>query len=259
MTTKAELFLTALLALPVTLPATEAVQNVDASYAGFAYQEVGFLFKPATNITINSLGFASTASTNLTESVSYVVQVLNAAGDPLTSVTLTVTNTLSSQFRYTSISPLNLGSGSTNYLTCYDANQFASNAIKFWVGSIITEEEPGGGTFDVAADIEYLGATTSTNLYGGTNAPKFLFVGPNFDFTVTPAALQPSELTISLTSSNTVKLSWPATDTLGQLQTAPDFNIPMSNVTTIPVIMGSSRVVELPPADSQRYFRLRYP
>ncbi len=87
-----------------------------------------------------------------------------------------------------------------------------------------------------------------------------LFVGPSFQFAASAVvAVQPSSLAINLTLTNTVLLTWPAADTLGQLQTAPDLNTAMTNVPTASVVIGTNQVVELPATQAHTFFRLVYP
>jgi len=248
------LLLTVLLTETTTVRATEALQNVDPplDYGAISFDETGFSFRPATNITIEALGFAFSTQPL---PASYVVRLLNHTGEVLTSAILSTSNAPGVQFVYTNIPPLSLAAGSTNFLTCYDAAVFATNGSYSWSGRFVNESDSEGGSFDVAPQLNYLSAILGTNSPSGTNNPSLLFVGPNFQFTV----LETSRLTIALTLSNTALVSWPATDTLGQLQTAPDLATTMTNVTAVPTVVGPNKVVEWPITDTQAFFRLNYP
>jgi len=250
----APILLAVFLTATAVVRATEALQNVDPTLSAGAVitDEVGFSFRPAANVTINALGYTFDVASL---PASYVVQVLDQAGGILASATLSTSNAPGSQFIYTNIPPLSLAVGSTNYLTAYDAAYLDVTGMKSWTGYVINEIGDLGGTFDVASGLDYLGATIGTALYGDTNASSLLFVGPNFQFTV----LETSRLSITLTSSNTALVSWPATDTLGQLQCTPDLATTMTNVTTVPTVVGPNKVVEWPSMDAQTFFQLKYP
>ncbi len=232
--------------------AVEALQNVEAAaYAAIVENEAGFTFQPASNIVVTSLGYTFGNSVD----GSYVVQMVGPGGAVLASALVSASGAPGNQFIYAVIPPLQLSAGSTTYVTGYDAERFATNGTKFWSGNAIDESQPNGGSFGVAPELVYLGATDGTNLIAG---PEFLLVGPGFEFTPIPAVV-PSELSIIRTLSNTVVVSWPVTDPSGQLQTAPDLATAMTDVTATPVIVGGSKTVELPILDAQAYFRLRYP
>lgn len=253
---KLKLTLAALALLGFTARATEAVQNIlPLNLGGFIFQETGYSFKPNTNCTVTSLGFRFDASTN---SAAYVVRLLDAGSNQLATATLHAGPSAAVQLLYTNIAPVPLVAGATNFLVCYDAVYYASNTAKLWTGPVIDSRVPSTGSFGVAPEIQYLGACTNTALYGGTNAPFYLFTGPNLQFTTAPVVIQPSTLTLTLVNSNTVALSWPATDTLGQLQSAPALTAAMADVTNAPAVVGSNRVVQLPLVPPRAFFRLRY-
>jgi len=250
----APILLAVLLTGSATLCATEALQNVDppVDYVAISFDETGFSFRPTTNITIEALGFAFTTQPL---PASYVVRVLNHAGAQLAVATLSTSNAPGAGFIYTNIPPLALAAGSTNFLTCYNELDFLSIGTKSWTGRYVNESDADGGSFDVASELDYITATIGTAPPFGSNDSSLLFVGPTFQFTV----LQTSRMHIALTSSNTALVSWPATDTLGQLQTAPDLATTMTNVPAVPTVVGPSKVVEWPTTDTQAFFRLKYP
>lgn len=254
MKTKFALTLGIILSFTTALRAIEALQEVEPLYsAAYVNAETGFCFKPVTNFTVTSLGFRFGSNTN----DSYVVKLVDAEGMQLASVTLNAAAAPITQLVYKNIPALELAAGSTNYLLCYDAVYYASNGVKRWANSLISADDPSSGSFTVAAEILYLGACLSTNLVDPTNAANFLYVGPNFQFTTEPV-VEPSYLLISLTSSNSVQLIWPASDTLGQLESATNLTSAMTVVTNERVVVGTSNVVELPLVPPQAYFRLRY-
>jgi hypothetical protein len=248
-------FLAAWLAVPLALFATDAIQNVQPqNYAGLNPIESGFSFQPTTNFTVTALGYRFKPST---DSSSYVVSLLDSSGTAIATATLNAPAATTNQLVYTNIGPVQLTGGSTNYLLAYDGFYFASNAVKQWDGYVIDSRVGESGSFSVAPEVEYLGATSGTNAFQGTNAPYYLLVGPNFQFT-SGMAVQPSSLLISLTSSNTVQLIWPASDVAGQLQAAAALGVVMTNVLETPVVVGSSNVVELPVVPPGAFFRLAY-
>jgi len=235
--------------------ATEALQDIQSyGYIGVNDEETGFGFVTETNFTVTRLGFQFDSSES---DSSYVVRLVDGDGGQLAAVTVNAPAAPTNQLVYAAITPVELASGSTNFLLCYDAYYFASNAVKHWDNPLILVDDPGSGSFNVAAEIIYLGASLSTNLIDPTNAANFLYVGPNFEFTTEPV-VNPSSLTISLTSSNTVQLIWPAADTVGQLQSSTNLLATMTDVTNAPVVVGTSNVVELPLTPPEAYFRLKY-
>jgi len=233
--------------------ATEALQDIKTySQTGLQYDEVGFSFLTATNITVTNLGYRFKSNAIAS---SYVVRLLDANGGQLAAATLNAPAGNTNQLVYTNIDSVALVAGSTNYLVAYDALEFATNnGTKFWENYIIDVGDSNSGSFTVASALVYLGATLSTNLLAGSNSTNYLFVGPNFKFTT---ELVVSYLTIRLTPSNTVQLLWPESDTVGQLQTAPDLSQAMTNVANPPVIVGTNKVVELP-LHTNALFRLDY-
>lgn len=244
----------ALSGFPTAMRAEKAIQDIQPqNLAGTLNAEVGFSFQPVTNVTVTALEYRFLASAT---NASYVVRLINSGGSNLVSVTLNAA-TATNQVAYTNISPLLLAAGSTNYLLSYDAQNYATNGTKVWNGSVIDSADSGTGSFAVAPEINYLGASTNGLLYEGTNAYRFLFVGPNFQFTA-GTVIQPSSLTILLTPSNSVQLLWPAADTLGQLQSTPQLGVSMADVTNTPVVVGPNNVVELPRVATNAFFRLRY-
>jgi hypothetical protein len=248
-------FLAAWLAMPLALFATDAIQNIQPlSYVGFNPIESGFSFQPATNFTVTALGYRFTSSANAS---SYVVRLLDSNGIAVATATLNAPAAATNQLVYTNISPVQLAGGSTNYLLAYNQFYFASNAVQQWDGHVIDSRVAESGSFSVAPEVGYLGATSGTNAYLGTNAPYYLLVGPNFQFT-SGAVVQPSTLLISLISSNTVQLVWPASDVLGQLQATAALGVAMTNVSQVPMVVGSSNVVELPVVPPGAFFRLAY-
>jgi hypothetical protein len=247
------LLLSAGLALPLSLPAGEALQNVTAFDAGFFYDQAGFSFRPVTNLIVTALGYGFAAGTT---NASYTVELFDGSWLLLASATLSVSGSAPSQFLYANIAPQRLPAGATEFLVCHDAEVFAGDGTRFWSGNYVIKETRG--SFDVAPEIQYQGATLGTNLYGGTNAPLVLWVGPNLKF-VTPEEIVPSALRIALTESNTVRVSWNVDDLLGELHTAPELTVAMTNVPTPPVVEGTNKVVELPATGQQAYFRLVYP
>jgi hypothetical protein len=248
-------FLAAWLALPLALFATDAIQNVQPQNSvGLIPNESGFSFLPATNFTVTALGYQFKPLPNAS---SYVVRLLGSNGTVVATATLNAPASATNQLIYTNISPVQLTGGTTNYLLAYDAFYFASNTVQQWEGFFIDSRDALSGSFSVAPELGYLGATSGTNLLYGTNAPYYLLVGPNFQFT-TGTVVQPSTLLISLTSSNTVQLIWPASDVLGQLQTAAALGVAMTNVLQTPVTAGGSNVVELPVVPPGAFFRLAY-
>jgi hypothetical protein len=255
MNRKLSYLLAAWLAMPVALWATDAVQNVQPqSYAGLNPDESGFSFQPLTNFTVTSLGYWFKPSDAPS---SYVVRLLDSNGTAVATATLNAPAAATNQLIYTNIAPVALTGGSINRLLAYDALFFAANALKQWDGYVIDSRVPESGSFSVAPEVGYLGARSGTNAFQGTNAPYYLLVGPNFQFTTGPV-VQPSTLLISLTTSNTVRLIWPAADTLGQLQTATTLGVAMTNVPQNPVVVGTSNVVELPVVPPTAFFRLAY-
>lgn len=248
-------FLAAWLIVPLSLFATDAIQNVQPqNYAGLLANESGFSFRPTTNFTATALGYLFKPSAN---PASYFVRLIGSNGTTVASAILNAPAAATNQLVFTNISAVQLAGGSTNHLLAYDAYYFASNAVKQWDGYVIDSRLPDSGSFNVAAEVEYLGASSGTSTFQGTNAPYYLLAGPNFKFT-TETVVQPSTLLISLTSSNTVRLIWPASDTLGQLQAAPMLGAAMTNVSEPKVVVGSSNVVELPVVPPKAFFRLSY-
>jgi hypothetical protein len=64
-------------------------------------------------------------------------------------------------------------------------------------------------------------------------------------------------LSISVTSTNTIRLSWPTSDFGFSLQSSPDLEVPLfTNVEATPAIEGNLYVVTLPITNSQSFFRL---
>ena len=235
--------------------ATEALQDIQTySQVGFLDEEVGFSFLTGTNLTVTNLGYRFKASA---QASSYVVRLLNVDGAEIAAVTLTAPAAATNQLIYTNIPPVQLDGGTTNFVVAYDSLYFATNTIKHWDGAIIDLEDSNTGSFTVASELTYLGATSSTNLLAGTNSPNYLLAGPNFGFTTEPVVIAQSYLVISLTSSNTVQLLWPASDTLGQLQSAPDLSQTWLDVTNTPVVIATNNVVELP-LGTNALFRLGY-
>ena len=248
--------LTFLCALPVALPAADAIQNVQTLGAvGFAYGESGFRFRVATNITVTSLGYLFRPSVN---PASYVVQLLDGDGLELRAVTNSAPATTTNLFVYTEIDPLQLTEGTTNTLQAYDALYAEANAgAKLWEGYAIDTRIPGTGSFNVASQIEYLEAVTNGVPYYGSNAPSWLLVGPNLSFP-TAADVTPSYLTIVLVSPDTARVSWPATDVLGTLQSATNISGIWTNVVQAAITNGASKEVDVPIVPPGAYFRLQY-
>lgn len=256
MNIKFRLTLGAIASFAATLMATEALQEVQPTgYAGLNYAETGFCFQPVTNFTVTRLGYRFDPGEDPS---AYVVRLVNAAGLELASVTLNAAAAPTNQMIYTNIPPLELEAGSTNYLLSYDQFYLTAHGSNLWDGALIIADDPGTGSFTVAEEIAYLGACISTNLVDPTNAANFLFVGPNLEFTTAPI-VNPSYLTISLTPSNTVRLIWPASDTLGTLQSGTNFPEFTVTVTNTSVVVGTNNVVELPLVPPRAFFRLSYP
>jgi len=251
---KAILLLGAAVLCSVPSQATEALQGITYGNQVLSYNdEAGFGFLVATNLTITNLGYHFT-STNIS---SYKVRLLNAFGSELASAILNAPAAGASQMVYTNITPVGLAAGSTNYLVAYDELHFNTNGTKQWDNNVIDGGNTETGSFTVAPELTYLGVTTNTVFLFGTISTNYLLLGPNFKFTTEPVVIVQSYLTLSLTPSNTVQLLWPASDSVGQLQTAPDLSQAMTNVANPPVIIGTNKVVELP-LHTNALFRLDY-
>lgn len=227
--------------------------SLQSGYGGYIFGEVGFAFRPAAHLTITNLGYAFHSVP-----AAYTVLIRNAAGTILASATLAASNMPASAFVYSNISPVNVTAGTTNFIACYDADTFAANGTILWLGPVLDGTAPDGGQFDVAPELDYLGPTINGNLISFSGAPWVLYLGPNFQFAAS-TPVQPSRLEIVRTALNTVLLTWPATDTLGQLQAAPVLGAVMTNVPTPPMVVGTNNVVELPTPEAQIFFRLHYP
>jgi hypothetical protein len=225
---------------------------VTAFDAAVFSDQAGFSFRPTSNLVVTALGYHfDEGATN----ASYTVELFDGSWLPLASATLSASGSAPGQIIYTNITPRRLPAGSTIFLVCHDANVFAGNGARFWSGNYVWEGTTG--SFEVAPELEYLGATVGRNLYGGTNAPQVLWVGPSFRF-LTAADIIPAALRIEPTESNTVRISWSATDVLGQLQTTTDLGMGMTDVLIPPVVEGTDKVLELPATEAQAFFRLVY-
>jgi hypothetical protein len=234
----------------------DALLNVDLQFAsgGYVNDEVGFGFRSDDELTITALGFWNSNSVP----VSYSVQILDADGSVLASATLSTSSSTTDPFIFADITPVTLPAGTTNFVTCYDADVYAMYGTKLWVGSGIDETEATRGTFDVGPGYEYLGACVGTAFPYDPISASVQLVGPNFKYYITPA-LHPSMLHISMTESNTVRIVWPAADTEGQLQATFDLTGALTNVMAVPAIVGTNHVVELPMIGMHRFFLLHYP
>lgn len=105
------------------------------------------------------------------------------------------------------------------------------------------------------------GAITNFMTIGGANAD---LVPGNNQAEVSSLVESPVILSIRLLSTNEVRISWPVdlTNYVLQHKLAPvsellGTNLYWSNVTTAPVVSGSTRSVVEAPAESQRYYRLK--
>lgn len=257
MNPKISSLLALLCVLPASLPATEALQNVQPlNISGVIPAESGFAFRANSNLTVTALGYQFRPSASAS---SYVVRLLNAAGGEIRSATLNAPASATNQVVYTNVAPYEVTAGETNLVQAYDAF-YATNAgnPRQWSGFVILTNDVNTGTFAVAPEVAYVGAVTNGSDYAGTNSSSFLIVGPNFTFTA-GSVVVPSTLVISLVNSNLVQLSWPVTDTTGQLQSALAVTGAWTNVPIAPTNNGPSKVVELPVVPPGAYFRLTYP
>jgi hypothetical protein len=87
---------------------------------------------------------------------------------------------------------------------------------------------------------------------------NFFFAGPNFGLepvSVTPAG-RPT-LSVWLSSPTTVSLAWPTNFPSAVLQSSAQLDgATMTNVTGVPVIVGTNKVLELPRDAGKAFFRL---
>jgi hypothetical protein len=232
--------------------AIEAVTVTQGGEGGYIWHGAGFAFTPKVNLWVVALGCRPVESYG-TNGV--IVEMARLGGEPLASVNITTNDAIYGTvpafiggIHGKAISPLFLRAGSTNYITAYF---YFTPTNKMWIGNVVQSNH-----YSFAPAIQNLGATIGTN-YGlelGTALP----FGATFYFL--PQADSPSpQLSISLVSSNWVRLSWPTQVVASVLQSgsepAPQG---MSDVADAPTLIEGINVLIVPATDSQGFFRLSF-
>lgn len=244
-------------ALPGTVPAADAIQNIQPlNSSGFSYGETGFRFRVGTNVTVTSLGYFFRSAPGPS---TYIVRLLDGNGTELRSSTNSALAAATDQLVHTAIDPIQLLAGTTNTLQAYDALYASTNSgVKRWEGYAIDARASNTGTFTVAPEIQYLGAVTNgLPYYGDATAPFTLLVGPNLSFPTGSDAVR-SSLTITLISATTARVSWPLSDVPAVLQSATNISTVWTNVSQAVSTNGGSREVDVPVVPPGAYFRLKY-
>ena len=230
---------------------SEAILGYYAGIAGiFLDQTAGWTFQVATPITVTELGCLVDSIPNNSAAAQIEVGLWAPNGSLLASNFITPGSPLVDQSRYEPVAPLALGPGQTYSIGIYVPADFSSFDV---VVPIL------GGSISLAPEILLFGTASGT---GGFTSPSSdpladggAFLGPNFRFQSQPA------LAIQLSTTNQVRLSWPAIYPgftlqykLGLSGTWTDVAFPpATGVFTI----GSEFVVFDPLAQGTKFYRLR--
>lgn len=215
---------------------------------GYAIPACAFMFRVNSDIVVTSLGYINDAdATNST------VQLMDASGASLASTHIDASGTVASGFRFQPISPVTLMAGTTNYVIA------ANDTNGFWLGSTYYDLNGADIRVGSSPEVTWLG---SLNWADRGNPSKlyrtFFFAGPNFG--LEPVSVTPGDrptLSVWLSSHTTVSLAWPTNFPSAVLQATADLvGATMTNVTAVPVVIGTNKVLELPREAAMAFFRL---
>lgn len=211
---------------------------------GASTNGVAFAFRPKVPLLITALryDFHPNASGFATSRV----DLLNATGQILATARLDTNAAALGQDYQELQPPLMLPAGSTNFLRASILLEEPPPGVDyFWFGLVTPTDQ-----ITIAPELDYLGAGPGLNL--NTYDQLNFHIGANFRF----ATIAPVNLQISLTSSNHVRLSWPATSGTYTLHTGPTPEAILTPVTQVPQLLGEEHVVTLPVSASNSFFRL---
>jgi hypothetical protein len=258
----------ALIAVGVLVASDEPSRGVDAlTFAngpgsGIAFSldgGPGWSFVPTTNLTVTSVGYLDLAT---------------AGGDPTAVVTIWAgTNAVIASYTgiinltaqlgdvvSASIPPLGLIAGESYSITVNTAPLAASS----WLGSL--HDNSGVVQYDPFVVAPELGQFRAWQLnQTGTFSPppadpglvqQLLWLGPTFSYQV---GSPPPILTIALTNSNLVLLSWPTNAVGFLLQSSRAASGNYADVTNVPTVVGTNYLTTLPRTNAASFFRLRKP
>lgn len=160
-------------------------------------QTIGWSFTANDNLTVSSLGvWDMTPSNPLSQS--HQVGLWSSTGTLLSSVIVQTNSLLTGEFRYESITPISLTSGSTYFIGSDITSPFSDNY------------RSGATSVTIAPEITFLNAARNASS-GGFSFPSTTTsnnngrFGPNFQFTTSTAVPEPS-MVISLMGFGTFAL-----------------------------------------------------
>ena len=233
--------------------------GVASGVASFLDGGPGWSFVPTTNLTVTRVGYLDLATTGGDPNA--VVTFWAGTNSVIASYTGIVNGTAQyGDIVSASIPALGLTAGQAYTITVSTAPLSGST----WYGSLFDNTGIlGGGPFQVAAELGQYQAWQLNQ--DGTFAPlvsdpgengKLLWLGPTFTYQV---GSPPVVLTITLTNSNSVLLSWPTNATGFVLQSSLAVTGIYADVTNSPSVIGTRYATILPRTNTASFFRLRKP
>ena len=172
--------------------AAPAIVSFDAGTTFVSYssdETIGFVFDTNANLSVSQLGWFSTDGSIAS---SHQIGIWNSTGTLLGSTTVTPGAPDGSGFRYSSVVPILLSSGSTYFIGGRDTSQ-DGDSYKSSVSNLIT-----------SSDITYVGSAVSSSGAGFT-FPSFINqtstggrFGPNFTYDVMSAVPEPESYAMLL-------------------------------------------------------------
>ena len=217
----------------------------------------GWSFVPTTNITVTSVAYLDLATAGGDPNV--VVTIWDSTNTVLAAYTgITDPSAQQGDLVYGTVAPLGLSAGQTYTITANTAPLSESS----WLGAL--HDNSGAvddDTFQLAAQLTQFQAwqfnpdgTFSPLTPDPTENQQLLWLGPTFTYQL---GLPPPTLTIALTNSESVVLSWPTNAVGYVLQTSLAVTGSYANVTNSPAVSGVRYVVTLPNTNPAAFFRLK--